>query len=225
MTTRNGNPDTGSAASCNYEVISLEKTRNVCPMCEDYATRQAAKPVAVMCCEGACLRGGPPGRESSVPFAAPRTDGAHLPGRGVHQGCGPARAGQERLAGGCPGRLFPQLRLPDDEGRDPDAGPRDRCRRPALRLRPAALRDRRNAPAGNRTSCAGRRAAGRRPLARTTRAIKSDGRRASELEQPRPEAPDRRTVELGVARHRESSAHGVGSTSRQVRSITGIVCP
>ncbi len=26
-------------------------------MCEDYANRQATKPVAVMCCEGACLRG------------------------------------------------------------------------------------------------------------------------------------------------------------------------
>jgi uncharacterized metal-binding protein len=26
-------------------------------MCEDYAARQAAKPVVVMCCEGACLRG------------------------------------------------------------------------------------------------------------------------------------------------------------------------
>ncbi len=57
MTTGNGNTGTGSAASGNYEVISLEKTRDVCPMCEDYATRQAAKPVAVMCCEGACLRG------------------------------------------------------------------------------------------------------------------------------------------------------------------------
>ncbi len=49
----------GSQAPQNteYEVAHIERTRNVCPMCEDYAKRQAAKPVAVMCCEGACLRG------------------------------------------------------------------------------------------------------------------------------------------------------------------------
>jgi len=28
-----------------------------CPLCDDYAERQKAKPVVVMCCEGACLRG------------------------------------------------------------------------------------------------------------------------------------------------------------------------
>ncbi len=43
--------------AADYEVEYVEKTRNVCPMCEDYAKRQADKPVAVMCCEGACLRG------------------------------------------------------------------------------------------------------------------------------------------------------------------------
>ena len=41
----------------DYETVRIEKTRNVCPMCEDYARTQAAKPVVVMCCEGACLRG------------------------------------------------------------------------------------------------------------------------------------------------------------------------
>ncbi len=40
-----------------YETVSIEKTRSVCPMCEDYARAQASKPVVVMCCEGACLRG------------------------------------------------------------------------------------------------------------------------------------------------------------------------
>lgn len=40
-----------------YEVVRLEKTKNVCPMCEDYAKQQEKKPVAVICCEGACLRG------------------------------------------------------------------------------------------------------------------------------------------------------------------------
>lgn len=40
-----------------YETVCVEKTRNVCPLCEDYAENQASKPVAVMSCEGACLRG------------------------------------------------------------------------------------------------------------------------------------------------------------------------
>lgn len=41
----------------NYEIIYLEKTENICPICEDYARKQSEKPVAVICCEGACLRG------------------------------------------------------------------------------------------------------------------------------------------------------------------------
>jgi uncharacterized metal-binding protein len=40
-----------------YETVNIVKTRNVCPMCEDYAKEQASKPVVIMCCEGACLRG------------------------------------------------------------------------------------------------------------------------------------------------------------------------
>ena len=47
----------GEITEPGYEIARLEKTRNVCPMCEDYAKRQGDKPVAVMCCEGACLRG------------------------------------------------------------------------------------------------------------------------------------------------------------------------
>jgi uncharacterized metal-binding protein len=47
----------GEIAGPGYEIARVEKTRNVCPMCEEYARRQASKPVAVMCCEGACLRG------------------------------------------------------------------------------------------------------------------------------------------------------------------------
>jgi uncharacterized metal-binding protein len=41
----------------SYETIRIESTKNVCPMCEGYAKRHAEKPVAVMSCEGACLRG------------------------------------------------------------------------------------------------------------------------------------------------------------------------
>lgn len=40
-----------------YESVRIEITKNTCPMCEDYAKKQASKPVAIMCCEGACLRG------------------------------------------------------------------------------------------------------------------------------------------------------------------------
>lgn len=44
--------------SIEYETVQIAKTDNVCPMCEDYAKKHSAKPVAVICCEGACLRGG-----------------------------------------------------------------------------------------------------------------------------------------------------------------------
>jgi uncharacterized metal-binding protein len=40
-----------------YETVRIQKTSNVCPMCENYAKKQASKPVAVITCEGACLRG------------------------------------------------------------------------------------------------------------------------------------------------------------------------
>jgi uncharacterized metal-binding protein len=40
-----------------YETVQIEKTKNVCSLCEGYAKRQASKPVVVMSCEGGCLRG------------------------------------------------------------------------------------------------------------------------------------------------------------------------
>ncbi|MGE5412112.1 MAG: putative zinc-binding protein, partial [Clostridiales bacterium] len=43
--------------SSDYESIKIQKTRNICPMCEDYAKAQVTKPVVIMSCEGACLRG------------------------------------------------------------------------------------------------------------------------------------------------------------------------
>lgn len=49
-------PET-SGKGKSYETVSIEKTKNVCPMCENYAERQAGKPIAVLSCEGACLRG------------------------------------------------------------------------------------------------------------------------------------------------------------------------
>jgi uncharacterized metal-binding protein len=39
------------------EMVCIEKTKNSCQLCEEYAERQKARPVVVMCCEGACLRG------------------------------------------------------------------------------------------------------------------------------------------------------------------------
>src|SRR5512145_377661 len=46
-----------SGADNEYEVVRIEKTKNSCRLCEDYAEGQKSKPVAVMSCEGACLRG------------------------------------------------------------------------------------------------------------------------------------------------------------------------
>jgi uncharacterized metal-binding protein len=46
-----------SDQNIEYEIAQIPKTKNVCPMCETYANQQANKPVVVMCCEGACLRG------------------------------------------------------------------------------------------------------------------------------------------------------------------------
>jgi uncharacterized metal-binding protein len=40
-----------------FELVRIEKAKTVCPVCEEYAQRQKAKPVTVICCEGACLRG------------------------------------------------------------------------------------------------------------------------------------------------------------------------
>jgi uncharacterized metal-binding protein len=40
-----------------YETARIEKIEKGCQLCEGFAERQKTKPVAVMCCEGACLRG------------------------------------------------------------------------------------------------------------------------------------------------------------------------
>ena len=41
----------------SYETVRIETNNRVCPMCERYSQASAAKPVVVMSCEGACLRG------------------------------------------------------------------------------------------------------------------------------------------------------------------------
>ncbi len=44
-------------ANDGYEVVSIEKTKNRCSLCEEYSERHKSKPVVVMSCDGACLRG------------------------------------------------------------------------------------------------------------------------------------------------------------------------
>lgn len=46
-----------SDTSSEYEIARIEKAKNSCALCECYAERHKDKPVVVMSCEGACLRG------------------------------------------------------------------------------------------------------------------------------------------------------------------------
>ncbi len=48
-----------SSTAKEYEIIRLEKTKKSCSLCEDFASEKSAKNnlVAIMSCEGACLRG------------------------------------------------------------------------------------------------------------------------------------------------------------------------
>jgi hypothetical protein len=50
---------TDSIGKEKFELVKIEKTENICPMCENFAKEQIEKktPVAVLSCEGACLRG------------------------------------------------------------------------------------------------------------------------------------------------------------------------
>lgn len=41
----------------DHESARIRKTKASCSLCEDYAREQATKPIAVLSCEGACLRG------------------------------------------------------------------------------------------------------------------------------------------------------------------------
>ena len=47
------------ATDKSFETVKIEKTKNVCPMCEDFAAEQIKEqvPYAIISCEGACLRG------------------------------------------------------------------------------------------------------------------------------------------------------------------------
>jgi uncharacterized metal-binding protein len=44
-------------AKTEYESVRIEKAQGSCSRCESYADRHKDKPIVVMSCEGACLRG------------------------------------------------------------------------------------------------------------------------------------------------------------------------
>jgi uncharacterized metal-binding protein len=46
-----------TGVNSEYEIARIEKTNSSCSLCEDYAERWKTKQIAVMSCEGACLRG------------------------------------------------------------------------------------------------------------------------------------------------------------------------
>jgi uncharacterized metal-binding protein len=46
-----------SSETTGFEITKIRNTEASCSLCEDFATREASKPIAVICCEGACLRG------------------------------------------------------------------------------------------------------------------------------------------------------------------------
>lgn len=46
-----------AGASKEYETAHIEKAKNSCSLCENYAERNKDKPIVIMSCEGACLRG------------------------------------------------------------------------------------------------------------------------------------------------------------------------
>ena len=52
-----GQCDCSSAAEVEFETVRIEKTKSTCSLCEDYARGHSHKPIVVMSCEGACLRG------------------------------------------------------------------------------------------------------------------------------------------------------------------------
>jgi len=49
--------ETQTKSDTGYEIVRLEKTDKYCPLCDQYAEKHQAKPVVVLSCDGACLRG------------------------------------------------------------------------------------------------------------------------------------------------------------------------
>lgn len=59
MDTTIGTNPASTISDSEYEIINLEKTKKACGLCEKYSSSKAAENdvIAVMSCEGACLRG------------------------------------------------------------------------------------------------------------------------------------------------------------------------
>lgn len=57
MSCEKSTPETLSAREQQYEAVRILKPSGVCQLCEDFSARESVKPVAIMCCEGSCLRG------------------------------------------------------------------------------------------------------------------------------------------------------------------------
>ena len=59
MDTNKCNQNQPGSSSKEYEIIRLEKTKKVCGLCETYSSSKSENKdlVAIMSCEGACLRG------------------------------------------------------------------------------------------------------------------------------------------------------------------------
>lgn len=52
-----GDADSARKPEPQFETVRIEKVTGGCTLCDDYAQKHASKPVVVMSCEGACLRG------------------------------------------------------------------------------------------------------------------------------------------------------------------------
>lgn len=50
-------PENPAVREKEFETVYIRKPAGVCQLCEDFSARESVKPVAVMCCEGSCLRG------------------------------------------------------------------------------------------------------------------------------------------------------------------------
>lgn len=59
-------PENPAVREKEFETVYIRKPVGVCQLCEDYSARESVKPVAIMCCEGSCLRGEIARRASNI---------------------------------------------------------------------------------------------------------------------------------------------------------------
>ena len=126
-----------------YETVRVEKTKNVCPMCEDYARHQASKPVVVMCCEGACPRGEIARQAANILShrLAPEKTARLCLGGAFTKDTGQRGFGRNGVRVIAVEGLLSGMRKQDDEGRDFRFGAGSDRRGRALRVRSQPVRD------------------------------------------------------------------------------------